>query len=84
MRIVRERTLRIKEIWELDEDGEVHPALPIPSTATLVSTRQAEVGATLLYVTDASEDPWPADDPKHQEAADRGYWSRLMKAWRSR
>lgn len=80
MRVVRERTVRIKDIWDIPEAAKYEKG----AEATLISSREVILGAIIVRPAEPFESDEPSPDPKHQEAADRGYWSRLMKAWRSR
>ena len=84
MRLVREHTVRIKEIWDVPDDLELDPDYKEDAPGvTLVSQRSTEIGAAVLRPADVLEPAEPAPDPKHQEAAERGYWSRLVRAWRT-
>lgn len=84
MRLVRERTVRIKEIFDVPDDLELDPEYREDAPGvTLISQRAIEVGAAVLRTATDNEPAYPAPDPKHQEAAERGYWSRLVRAWRT-
>lgn len=78
--IVIEHHLRIKEIWRVPDVYELGED-PSQIHGHRVSRRQLAVSPTIYRDKVEGESPLPAD-PHVLDRAERGYWSRLMAAWK--
>lgn len=74
MKTVAEETVwKVKRILEIKPDGRVHAVL---------STRQIQVGPTLVRDVDPDENPTPSEERPNVERQEIGSWRRMMSTVR--
>ena len=80
-KIVIERHLIIKEVWTVPDVYEMGED-PSLIHGHRNSIRQLDLSPVTYRPLIQGEGPMPAQDGKSKEDAERGYWSRLMHAWK--
>ena len=69
--VVRETTWRMKEIFLVTGDSQKR-----------VSRKIKQIGPTLERPYIPKESPYPAEDPKHRERSEVGYWRKFTEAFK--
>jgi len=80
IRLIVEKTLLVKELWQLPEDYDLSE--PLHLQGTLLSRRDIPALPIIHrpYLKDESLEPTLGD--RSRENAEIGAWKRLMKLWK--
>lgn len=83
MRLIVERRVAIKELWEVSEPYD--PETPLHLQGQRRAHGYTHLGPVTIrpYIEGEGLEP-QADTKRSAERAEQGYWSRFMQYWRSR